>query len=110
MITATATTNNMDDFLNNEMSDTAGNALFSCKSRATSQPIVLVAGSEDASFATLEDVSTAEPRARHILIVLLDRNLLTQEDSSERGCLNAASLPKSQQHIWEDCLQDLFSE
>lgn len=34
--------------------------------------------------------------------------MLTQEDSSEKGCLKAASLAESQRHICGDCLQDLY--
>lgn len=109
------TTNNMDDFLNNE----SKKCLFRCKSRvtqrcsATSSLLILVAGSEDVSSGTFgllwdRDVQTAELRAPHILIALLEANLLTQEDSSEKGCLKVASLAESQRHICGDCLQDFY--
>lgn len=81
-IKATATTNNMDDFLNNE----SRKCLFRCKSRvtqrcsATSSLLILVAGSEDATSGTFGplwdgDVQTAELRAPRILIVLLEGKL-----------------------------------
>lgn len=115
MIKATTTTNNMDDFLNNE----SRKCLFRCKSRvtqrcsATSSLLILVAGPEDVSSGTFGplwdgDVQAAELRAPHNLIVLLEGKLLTQEDSSEKGCLKAASLAESQRHICGDCLQDLY--